>query len=76
MILISNIGISQSKSFKNFELEDSDNDDDNSRVKEERRNYNLDQLRRFLLTANAEQRAAKREQQYLSKRELVSFFLE
>lgn len=47
--------------------DDSDEDD----VQEERRTYDLNRLRHFLLTSNAEQLAAKREKQDFYKRELV-----
>jgi len=75
IIFLTRIQISQSASFKNLPSADLFNDDDNSGVEEDRRMYDLNQLRRFLLTANAEQRAAKREQQDFYKRELVIFFL-
>jgi hypothetical protein len=46
--------------------------DDDTDVQEQRRSSYHDQLRRFLLTSNAEQRAARREQQEFNKRELVN----
>ncbi|CAF1414288.1 unnamed protein product [Adineta ricciae] len=53
----------------------SDDSDDNDDVQEERRTYDLKRLRHFLLTANAEQLAAKREKQDFYKRELIHEYL-
>lgn len=47
-------------------------EEDNSGDSLQRRADDLQKLRHFLLTSNAEQRAIKRQQQDLSKRELVS----
>lgn len=47
-------------------------DENSADVEEERRNYDLENLRRYLLTSKAEERAAKREKQDFLKRELVN----
>ena len=47
-------------------------EEDNSGENLQRRADDLQKLRHFLLTSNAEQRASRRQQQDLSKRELVS----
>ena len=47
-------------------------DDNEVNLEEERRAYDYNQLRHFLLTANAEERALKREQQDFHKRQLVN----
>lgn len=73
IMLMSRIQTSQTASARSRPLVDTSSDDDNSEVEEDRRMYDLDQLRRFLLTANSEQRAAKREQQDFYKRELVIY---
>ncbi|CAF1347183.1 unnamed protein product [Rotaria sp. Silwood1] len=51
-------------------------DDDNSDAQEQQRIYDLNKLRRFLLTSNAEQRAAKRKQQAFVKQELIREYLQ
>ncbi len=80
IILLSTIKCSRTASIRNRPMIDmsDDNDNDDAEVEEERRVYDLNKLRHFLLTSNAEQLAAKREQQELYKRELVNklnFFL-
>ena len=52
--------------------EQSENDESENAIEDQRRAYDLDQLRYFLLTANAEQRAARRKEQDYNKRELVN----
>jgi hypothetical protein len=51
-------------------------DDDEINLEQERRSYDLNKLRHFLLTADAEERAAKREQQEFYKRELIQEYLQ
>ena len=48
------------------------NDDDNSDTQEQRSLYELNKLRHFLLTSDAEQRATRRKQQEFYIRELVN----
>lgn len=72
IILMSTIKLPQVSSSRNLPMADMATDDDDSEVEEERRANDFNQLRRFLLTANAEERAAKREQQDFYKRELVN----
>ncbi|CAF3379937.1 unnamed protein product [Rotaria sp. Silwood1] len=55
---------------------DNDDDDDNSDVQEQQRIYDLNKLRHFLLTSNAEQRAARRKQQDFVKQELIREYLQ
>jgi hypothetical protein len=43
----------------------------NDEVHHQRRTHDFNKLRHFLLTSNAEQRAAKREKQDFNKRQLV-----
>jgi len=43
----------------------------NDKVHQQRRTHDFNKLRHFLLTSNAEQRAAKREKQDFHKRQLV-----
>jgi len=69
---MSTIKLPQVSSSRNLPMADMATDDDDSEVEEERRANDFNQLRRFLLTANAEERAAKREQQDFYKRELVN----
>ncbi|CAF4488880.1 unnamed protein product [Rotaria sp. Silwood1] len=58
-------------------VDDNDNDDDdNSDVQEQQRIYDLNKLRHFLLTSNAEQRAARRKQQDFVKQELIREYLQ
>lgn len=59
MILMSFINISLGKNEENVMLNSEDDDSSD----EQRRAYELKKLRHFLLTANAQERAAKREQQ-------------
>ncbi len=66
IVLISQIQLSQAASKDHFI-----NTDSNESADEQRRAYDLKQLRHFLLTSNAEQRAAKREQRNFLKRKLV-----
>ncbi|CAF0759268.1 unnamed protein product [Adineta steineri] len=61
---------SDSLHMKDMTADDSDDD-----VQEQRRSYDYNKLRHFLLTSNAEQRAAKREQQDFVKRELIREYL-
>lgn len=49
-----------------------DDDDDDSDKQGSVRAYDLNQLRRYLLTSNAEQRAERRRQQDLLREELVN----
>lgn len=51
--------------------ENSDEDNFENNLEDERRTYDLNRLRHFLLTANAEQREARRKEQDFYKRELV-----
>lgn len=67
IVLILSIEVVQATSIENF----IDSDDQSHH---ERRIYDLNKLRRFLLTSNAEQRAAKREQANFLKQKLVSRF--
>lgn len=67
---ISTIKLSQAASSNGYMADLAANNEDTDK-QEQRRSYNYDQLRRFLLTANADQRAARREQQDFYKRELV-----
>ena len=62
------IGLLQTAPIDSSDSEDISVDDE---VQAERRTDALKQLRHFLLTSNAEQRAAKREKQNFYKRELV-----
>jgi len=72
IILMSSIKFSRSSYVRGLPLEESSADGDEAEVEEERRMYDLNKLRRFLLTSNDEQRAAKREKQDFLKRELVN----
>jgi len=72
IILISSIKFSRASSLRSLPMADMSADDDEAEVEEERRMYDFNKLRRFLLTSNDEQRAAKREQQDFLKRELVN----
>lgn len=54
--------------------EDTSDDESGERAVHERPLDDFSQLRHFLLTANAEQRAARREEQEFHKRELVNPF--
>jgi hypothetical protein len=72
ILLISILEFSQAVSSDNLLTADISSDDDSADLQEERRSYNLKKLRHFLLTSNAEQRAAKRDQQEFYKRELVN----
>ncbi|UJR35415.1 hypothetical protein I4U23_028172 [Adineta vaga] len=73
LVSIMNFSCASSDNLAMREMSSDDNNDDD--VQEERRNYDFNQLRHFLLTANAERRAAKREQQEFYKRELVREYL-
>jgi hypothetical protein len=71
-VLISCMATSQAKPSESSSAGDMTNDqDDDQSAREERRTYDLKKLRHFLLTSNAAERASKREQQELIKRELV-----
>lgn len=59
--------ISISKTFA-----DTSSDDVNESLDQQRREYDFNKLRRFLLTADADKRAERREQQNFYKRELVN----
>jgi predicted nucleic acid-binding protein len=71
IVLISQIQLSQAASKDHFI-----NTDSNESADEQRRAYDLKQLRHFLLTSNAEQRAAKREQRNFLKRKLINEYLQ
>jgi len=71
IFLISTLEFSQAVSSENL-MADISSDDDSADVQEERRSSNFKKLRHFLLTSNAEQRAAKRDQQEFYKRQLVN----
>jgi len=47
-------------------------DEVNENLDQQRREYDFNKLRRFLLTADADKRAERREQQNFFKRELVN----
>ena len=70
IVLLSIMKISQASAAAN--LAEMSSDDDSNDLQEERRAYDLKQLRHFLLTSNDEQRAAKREKQDFLKRQLVN----
>ncbi len=72
IVLMSMIKLSQTTSVGSRPMTDMSADDDDNSVEEERREYDFNKLRKFLLTSNAEERAAKREQQEFYKRELVN----
>jgi hypothetical protein len=63
---VSSFRLSQAAS--NDQLLNTDNDDS---AEAQRREYEVKKLRHFLLTSNAEQLAAKREQRNFLKRKLV-----
>jgi hypothetical protein len=62
------IGLLQAASIDSSDSEDISADEE---LQNQRRKEDFKQLRQFLLTSNAEQRAAKREKQDFYKRELV-----
>jgi hypothetical protein len=72
IVLISTLEFSQAVSSENLLTADLSSDDDSTDVQEARRSSNFKKLRHFLLTSNAEQRAAKRDQQEFYKRQLVN----
>jgi hypothetical protein len=59
------IELSQAKFVDNLDTDMTDE------AKHQRRTYDINKLRHFLLTSNAEQRAAKRARENLLKRKLV-----
>ncbi len=71
IILMSMLKSSRTTKSNNHPMAEMSADDDETNLEEERRSYDLNKLRRFLLTADAEERATKREQQEFYKRELV-----
>ncbi|CAF3025166.1 unnamed protein product [Rotaria socialis] len=85
IVLMSAIELSQatpSRSFDEISMspgndgDTDDDDDDNSSLQEQERIHDLNnRLKYFLLTSNSEQRAARRKQQDLLKRELVREYL-
>ena len=70
MILMSLIKTSDGRKDEKVLLNSEDDDSSD----EDRRAYELKKLRHFLLTSNADERAAKREKQDFLKRELVKIF--
>ncbi len=72
IVLMSMIKLSRTTSVGSLPKTDMSADDEDNSVEEERREYDFNKLRNFLLKSNAEERAAKREQQEFYKRELVN----
>jgi hypothetical protein len=72
IILMTILKLSRTTFSKSHPMADMAEDDDEINLEQERRSYDLNKLRHFLLTADAEERAAKREQQEFYKRELVN----
>jgi hypothetical protein len=68
-VLVSSIGLLQAAPKDSLEDTDSSSNDE---IQNQRREDDFKELRQFLLTSNAEQRAEKREKQNFHKRELVS----
>ncbi|CAF0833761.1 unnamed protein product [Rotaria sordida] len=65
-----------SRSLSQTDTAVNDDDNDNSDIQEQQRIYDLNTLRHFLLTSNAEQRAARRKQQEVAKQELIREYLQ
>ncbi|CAF3850648.1 unnamed protein product [Rotaria sp. Silwood2] len=55
---------------------DDSNDDDDSDIQEQQQIYDLNKLRHFLLTSNAEERAVRRKQQDFAKQTLIREYLQ
>ncbi|UJR10481.1 hypothetical protein I4U23_014685 [Adineta vaga] len=72
LVFIASLRFSQATLIQNDDMVDSSNDE----IQEQRRAYNLDKLRHFLLTSNSEQRAAKRDKQNFLKRKLIREYLQ
>ncbi|CAF1061873.1 unnamed protein product [Rotaria magnacalcarata] len=74
ILFATSIKLSQAASMNKREQTDMVVSDDDE-VNHQRRTYDLEKLRRFLLTSNAEQRAAKLDKQNYYKRQWVREYL-
>lgn len=74
IILLSTMEFSRAARSNNLRMQEMSDDNDNTGAQVQRRPYDLNNLRSFLLTPNGEQRTTKREEQEFYKRELVNKF--